>query len=70
MRDIIDVIQEQTKLPDPILITDVGAMNIGGTERWQKLLDRGLSDASRLRAASRGVCALQSGKWTGMPLSA
>ena len=43
MRDIVDVIQEQTKVPAPIQITDVGAMNIGGQERWQALLDRGLA---------------------------
>ncbi|MGI9489572.1 MAG: FkbM family methyltransferase [Geminicoccaceae bacterium] len=43
MRDIIDLIEEQTKLPDQIRITDVGAMNVGGEEPWQGLIDRGLA---------------------------
>ncbi|MEM8951345.1 MAG: FkbM family methyltransferase [Pseudomonadota bacterium] len=43
MRDIVDIIQEQTRLPGPIQITDVGAMQIGGYECWHKLIDRGLA---------------------------
>lgn len=43
MRDIVDVIQQQARLPAPVRITDVGAMNIGRTESWQELIDRGLA---------------------------
>ncbi len=43
MRDIIDVIKEQTELPDLIRITDVGAMMIEGKEPWQDLIDRGFA---------------------------
>ena len=41
MHDIIDLIENQTRMPKPIRITDIGAMNIGASERWQGLIDRG-----------------------------
>lgn len=43
MRDIIEIIEEQAKMPGPIRITDVGAMNVGVSEPWQGLVDRGFA---------------------------
>jgi len=66
MRDIVDVIKGQTAIPGPIRITDVGAMKIGGQERWQTLIDRGLAtllgfepqadECARCNAESRQGC--------------
>lgn len=43
MRDIIDIIKEQTTLPEPLRITDVGAMKIGVSDSWHGLVDRGFA---------------------------
>lgn len=39
--DIFAIIEEQTAMPDPIQITDIGAMRVGESERWSGLIDSG-----------------------------
>lgn len=43
MRDIVDTLADCGVTPEPILITDIGAMSLGQAESWQSLVDRGLA---------------------------
>ncbi|MGI9436260.1 MAG: FkbM family methyltransferase [Geminicoccaceae bacterium] len=43
MRDLIDAITDCGATPEPIRITDIGAMSLGEEECWDRLVERGMA---------------------------